>query len=37
MLVAQALESFYIWTRIRPEFKEVLRVVTNYIKRGKYA
>jgi len=37
MLVAQALESFYIWTKIKPEFNEVLGLVTNYIKRGRYA
>lgn len=37
MLVAQALESFYIWTKIKPEFETVLKLVSNYIKRGKYA
>ncbi len=37
MLVAQALESFYFWTKIRPEFTIVLRLVTNHIKRGNNA
>lgn len=37
MLVAQALESFYIWTRIKPEFNSALKLVSNYIRKGKYA
>lgn len=37
MLVAQALESFFIWTRIKPEFNSVLKLVSNYIRKGKYA
>lgn len=37
MLVAQALESFYIWTRIKPEFNSVLKLVCNFIRKGKYA
>lgn len=37
MLVAQAVESFYLWTKIKPEFNQVLKFVSNYIKRGNYA
>lgn len=37
MLVAQALESFYIWTKIKPEFNSVLKLVSNYIRKEKYA
>ena len=37
MLVAQALESFYIWTKIKPEFETVLNLVSNYVRKGKYA
>jgi len=37
MLVSQAIESFYIWTKIKPEFNTVLKLVCNCIRRGKYA
>ncbi len=37
MLVAQALKSFYIWTGIKSDFKPVLQLVLNRIKRGNYA
>lgn len=37
MLVAQALESFYIWTKIRPDFNVVLNLVSDHIKKEKYA